>query len=330
MKFGCCVLPPHDPVGMRRFVQLAEELGYDRFWLADQTFHADPFVALGDVARAAGISLGLALTNPFTRHPVQIARAIATLRHLAPREDWVFAIGASNPKHVLAPLGMRLRNAATQTGTAITVIRDLLHGETVTCTDPRLDYEMTEVALEIDPCDDVDLYLGTRGPRMLQQGGRVADGVIVEALFTPEAISWASGEILKGQVEAGRERPPAYVAWQITEVLEAGEPVPDHAVAFAHHLMSTTHESVLSRLGFDPELIAVVKTGDRPEAVPDWAVKTFAAMDTAERLRERVAQAADAGAEMWSCSFTGSPEETVRSMRRFAEEVIQPVRAAGI
>ncbi|WP_420115107.1 LLM class flavin-dependent oxidoreductase [Pseudactinotalea sp.] len=330
MKFGCCVLPPQDPMQMRDFVHLAAELGYDRLWLADQTFHADPFVALADAARESDLPLGLALTNPFTRHPVQIARAIATLRHLTGRTNWIFALGASNPRHVLAPLGMELRNAATQTGTALTVIRDLLRGERVTCVDPRLDFQLSDVALEVDPCDDVELYLGTRGPRMLQTGGRVADGVIVEALFTPEAIAWAKGEIATGQDTSETGQPPSYVAWQITEVLEPGEPVPEHAAAFARHLMSTTHESVLARLGFDPELTALVKAGDRPEQVPDWAIKTFAAMDTSENLRERVRHAAEAGAEMWSCSFTGPPEETGASMRRFAEQVIAPLRAAGL
>ncbi len=52
---------------------------------------------------------------------------------------------------------------------------------------------------------------------------------------------------------------PTYVAWQVTEVLDEGQPIPDHAVQFAKHLMSTTHESVLERVGFEHTLIDTVE-----------------------------------------------------------------------
>lgn len=326
-EFSCCILPPHDPREMGRFIDLASELGFDRFWLSDQTFHTDPFVMLLEAAgHGRHLPLGLALTNPFTRHPVQIARAIATLRHLVPRDNWVFALGAANPRHVLAPLGISSRNPATATSTALSAVRRLLAGETVSVHDSRIDYELSEVRLEIDPVDDVALYLGTRGPRMLYEGGRTADGMIVEALFTPDAISWAGEHIRRGRQAAGRADDPHYVAWQVTELLDPGEPIPDHAAAFARHLMSTTHESVLARFGFDPKLIGVVKAADPDSAVPDWAIQRFVAAGTADQLQQRVLQAAAAGVNSWSCSYSGGAAQTAAAMRRFADQVIRPLR----
>lgn len=330
MEFSCCILPPRQPREMRAFARLAEELGFDRFWVSDQTFHSDPFVMLLELARYVRLPLGLALTNPFTRHPAQIARAIATVRHLAPRPDWAFALGAANPRHVLAPLGMPLRNAATQTGTALSVVRDLLAGNEVNCIDSRLDYRLEGIRLEIEPVTDVGLYLGTRGPRMLREGGARADGVIVEALFAPEAVEWARGEIRTGRAESTLPGEPRYVAWQVTEVLAPGEAVPGHAAAFAKHLMSTTHDSVLARVGFSPELIATVKADGAVADVPDWAVRRFAAVDTAEHLQAAVLAAQRAGAGAWSCSFSGSAEETAAGMKRFATEVIAPLRIEGM
>lgn len=330
MEFSCCVLPPRQPRKMRELAVFAEELGFDRFWVSDQTFHSDPFVMLLELAQSVRLPLGLALTNPFTRHPVQIARAIATVRHLVPRPDWVFALGASNPRHVLAPLGIAQRNAATQTGRALGVVRDLLAGEEVHCVDPRLDYELDGVRLEMEPMTDVALYLGTRGPRMLREGGAHADGVIVEALFTREAIQWARGEIRQGRDRLALPNEPHYVAWQVTEVMDPGEAVPEHAANFAKHLMSTTHEDVLARVGFPDDLIASVKASGAAADVPDWAVRRFAAVDTAENLRATVVSANDVGAGSWSCSFSGSPKETAAGMKRFATEVIAPLRADGL
>lgn len=120
---------------------------------------------------------------------------------------------------------------------------------------------------------------------------------------------------------------PTYVAWQVTEVLDEGQPIPDHAVQFAKHLMSTTHESVLERVGFEHTLIDTVEGGGPEIVVPPWAVQQFAAIGTPAELIERIAAAHAAGADSWSCSFTGTPQETAASMTRFAEQVMKPLRS---
>lgn len=109
---------------------------------------------------------------------------------------------------------------------------------------------------------------------------------------------------------------PTYVAWQVTEVLDEGQPIPDHAVQFAKHLMSTTHTLIDTVEGGGPEIV-----------VPPWAVQQFAAIGTPAELIERIAAAHAAGADSWSCSFTGTPQETAASMTRFAEQVMKPLRS---
>lgn len=104
-------------------------------------------------------------------------------------------------------------------------------------------------------------------------------------------------------------------------------PIPDHAVQFAKHLMSTTHESVLERVGFEHTLIDTVEGGGPEIVVPPWAVQQFAAIGTPAELIERIAAAHAAGADSWSCSFTGTPQETAASMTRFAEQVMKPLRS---
>lgn len=328
MEFSCCLLPPYDPRGLVRMAHIAAELGYDRVWLPDQSLRCDPFVALAYLAREVDVPLGLAITNPFSRHPVQIARSIATVYHVTGRRDWKFAMGASNPRHVLQPMGLRMRNSAHQIGASVSVIRRLLAGERVTYEDARSDFVLDDVAIELDPvpADEAKILVGTRGPQTMLEAGRHADGILVEGLFTPQGIAWARQKIAEG---AGSRPMGAfdYTAWQVTEVVDEGSAIPEHAAAFARVLMSTTHPSVLRSLGFDDELVARVKDPEHDaRPVPDWAIKSLIAAGTPEVLRERVSAAASAGAQGWACSFTGDIDETLTSMTRFAREVITQVR----
>ena len=57
IEFHVCVIPPSDPRVARELARHAQELHFDRFWVSDQTFHADPFVLLADLADRTSIPL---------------------------------------------------------------------------------------------------------------------------------------------------------------------------------------------------------------------------------------------------------------------------------
>src|SRR5438874_11302359 len=97
-------------MSIRRTVELArrlEERGYDVLFIPDQTFHRDPFVVLALCAEATSrIGLGLAVTNPYTRHPVQIARAAGVLAEIS-GSRFSLGLGAGNLPRVLRGFGMQ-------------------------------------------------------------------------------------------------------------------------------------------------------------------------------------------------------------------------------
>src|SRR4029077_17119641 len=116
---------------------------------------------------------------------------------------------------VLAPLGVLTQKPARHLRVAVETIRALAAGETVSIDDPELLFALHDVKLDIDPPPPFDLYIGTRGPRMLETAGAVADGAIVEAQFTISGIEWANKHLNRGSKRAGRgrfDRP--YIAWQ--------------------------------------------------------------------------------------------------------------------
>jgi 5,10-methylenetetrahydromethanopterin reductase len=329
IEFHVCVIPPSDPRVARHLATHAHELHFDRFWVSDQTFHADPFVLLADLAERTKIPLGLGVTNPYTRHPVQLARAMATIANLYPERDWIFGLGTANPQHVLAPLGMSPKNGPRHVRVAIETIRRLTTGESVTVADPHLGFALDSVSLAIDP-SRLSLYVGTRGPQMLEHAaGTVADGVLVEGQLTRPGIEWARALLDAGSRQEGRacfDRP--YVSWQLTQVLREGEAIPAHAREFATMLIASTAGATLERMGVPSEVAQLIKSGQLAASdVPPEEVAKFVAAGTAAEISRLVNMARDAGASAWAAVFTGPPEDAERAMTEFGRGVIARFRS---
>ena len=95
MRLSCGLIPGPDCVAQ---AQLAEELGYERVWLADSiAIYEDIWIWLGQLATATDrIGLGTGVLVPHTRHVMTTASAIATMEELAPgRMAYAFGTGAS-------------------------------------------------------------------------------------------------------------------------------------------------------------------------------------------------------------------------------------------
>jgi 5,10-methylenetetrahydromethanopterin reductase len=80
-------------------------------------------------------------------------------------QEWMDQMGARTP----SPL--------TTLDEAITIVRRLLDGDTVTFEGSV--FTMREVALDAPPSDPPPVLAGVRGPRSLELAGRVADGVVL-------------------------------------------------------------------------------------------------------------------------------------------------------
>lgn len=120
---------PTQPV--KRLVDLAllaEDLGAEVCLVADEGTERDVYVALTAILLASEkLVVGPAITNPYSRHPVTTAAAIATLSELSPGRVW-HGLGVGGSR-VLEPLQLKPQRPFTALKEAFVMNRRLLEGK---------------------------------------------------------------------------------------------------------------------------------------------------------------------------------------------------------
>jgi 5,10-methylenetetrahydromethanopterin reductase len=329
VRFGAAFFPSMPVVDVADLARLAEDLGYRDLWIPDQSFHRDPFLVLARCAEAtSSIRLGVAVTNPVTRHPVQIARAAATLAEISGGR-FVLGLGAGNRTTVLASLGLPTDRAHVRIAEAIDVCRRLLDGERISTSGPTM--TLDGIALESPPGARVPIFVGSRGPAVLRLAGRKADGAFVEAMFTPAGIEYATAELARGARQVGRDPSSVeVVAWQAirlsTTVAAASE---RRFRAWAALLMRSTRPEVLERIGIPRLTIrsvvdAFAVSGEEAAAslVPDDAVRRLVLSGDPDAVAAQLAGLRARGIDTVSIIGFGNTEVIQDTLRRFALDVM--------
>jgi len=338
VKLGVA-LPLEAPVGeLLALAERVERLGYDALWANDDRLQHDVFSVLAAMAeRTEAIGLGPGVTNPYSRHPALIATAIATLDELSGGRARI-GLGAGGTNH--RALGIRREAPAAALREALTVIRGLLGGERVTvdgrvvrAQDARLDFTPRRA--------DVPLYIGARGPRVLEVAGELADGVIVGNLATPAGWDYALGRVRAGAARAGREPTDVRLcAWLYTCV--ADDPaVASAAIAPMVATSLATSRPILSELGVEmPAAFAesmerrgwsldAETTAEAARTLPVDVIDTFGLAGTPEECRRRLGALLDAHpaiCEVTIVPFAPAGGDIAETITRFIDEVArQPV-----
>jgi len=327
-------LPPVDPVA--QLVDMAEEverLGYRHLWINDERLERDAFTVLAATApRTKHILLGPGVTNPYSRHPALVATAVATLDELSGGRA-VLGLGAGGTNH--RALGIDRRAPVTALREAVEVIRGLwagqavsMDGRVVRAHEAKLDFAAARTRIPI--------YIGARGPRVLELAGAVADGVIVGNVATREGWSYALDRIAAGAENAGRNAHEiALTAWLYSCVADDEDEALDAIRPMAATSLVTSRP-VLSELGI--EMPAEFRAGmeargwrlDRESvteagaALPAAIVRRFGIAGTPETCRNRLGELLDAFPQISQVTIVpfGARGGTVLdTVRRFAGEV---------
>ena len=182
--FGLWLFPDHDAGTMADVVVEAENAGLDELWLGDEGPARDPLVTLAAAApRTTRIGLGVAVTNPYLRHPAATASAFGTLAELAPGRV-VLGLGAGGGL-ALGPVGLDRPQPLTRVAEAVRIARAVLCG---TSTEG---YQVPPHAIR---APDVRIFIGARGERLNRLASDVADGVFLGGVplpMTATTLGWA-------------------------------------------------------------------------------------------------------------------------------------------
>jgi 5,10-methylenetetrahydromethanopterin reductase len=332
-------LPPSAPVA--DLVALAEEverLGYRYLWVNDERLERDPFTVLAAMAqRTDRVRLGPGVTNPYSRHPALIATATATLDELSGGRA-VLGLGAGGTNH--RALGIERKAPVTALRDAIELVRDLWAGSTTTveghvvrAREAKLDFAVQR--------PQIPIYIGGRGPRVLELSGEVADGVIVGNVATREGWAYALDRIAAGAARAGRDvgeiRLTAWlyacVADDEDEALDAIRPMAATSLVTSRPVlgelgieMPDDFRARMEARGWSLDREVVAEAGAK---LPAELVHRFGIAGTPDSCRGRLARLLEAFPQISQVAivpFAPRGGAVVSTLRRFIDEVaLEPV-----
>lgn len=329
MKFGFGAKPSEHFRSYLELVQYAETLGFDYAWVPDQTFYRDPFAILAALTFSTKhIQLGIGVTNPYTRHPAMVARAIATLDEMAPYR-FQLGIGAGNKKELLNPLGIDEAHAGGKCREMAEIVRALLSGEVVEY--KGLYFRVSGIKMNFDPNPNIPIYIAGRGPLVLQAAGEVADGAIIGGLCTASGITYALDQIQKGAAKSARDpKRMDIVSWVTCYVTEEREKALEDLKPVVAHIIGGAPEIVLKATGLDPNVVHKIKTIYFEEGIPQAAqyvteecVDAFTIVGDGAQCVQHIKDLEKAGITQLSMLMPpGTVEQGKNYLQRFADSVI--------
>ncbi|MGH2655911.1 MAG: LLM class flavin-dependent oxidoreductase [Actinomycetota bacterium] len=189
-----------DMTEWRRLAPICEELGFDTLWHSNERFYREMWVRMTVSAMVTErIGLGGAVVDPFAVHPVITAQSLATVAELSDGRA-MLALGAGGSGFPM--MGIRRERPARALREALTVMKPLLAGETVSLEGDAVTARAAR--LHFVPPSLVPLWVATRGDHTLRLAGELADGAIVATYARPAEVRAALGVVEEGARRAGR------------------------------------------------------------------------------------------------------------------------------
>jgi len=176
-------------------IKREEELGFDYAWFPDSHLLApEPFIlATLALQTTTRLRAGPLLTNPVTRHPVQIASAAATLGTVAPGRA---AVGIGAGDTAVHTIGRKAARVG-EVGAALALVRALLAGAA-----PDLGSRLPPSGLRLRA--SAEIWGAASGPRAAFAAGAAADVIVLRCGLHPANLNALADAAEAGARQAGR------------------------------------------------------------------------------------------------------------------------------
>jgi 5,10-methylenetetrahydromethanopterin reductase len=252
---------PYTVQEMTRAVELAEQSGFESAWMANDIGGRDPYIAL---ARWAAVTerlrLGVAVSNPYTRHPVELAQTIATLDEASGGRS-ILGLGTGASWRSL--IAGRWTKPLAYLKESVQVMRELwslpattFQGAPVSIRDSDWIWP-TETTIAFR--SRIPIYVGAGGPQMTRLAARIGDGLLI-AIFKFLSTIEAQVKLFRAAAqEFGRESESLEIA-PLIGIWVAQHPsefdVMRRVIAFE---LSRLNEAVAVEQGLEIEPFRVIK-----------------------------------------------------------------------
>src|SRR5580692_678169 len=208
VRIGVSLGTAGTPAGFAAAVDLLEQAGVDSLWLPENVYSpvVEPFTGMAfALSRTRKLKVGSGISVLPGRHPVLVAKQLASLAGLAPgRVLPVFGLQPAQPaERVLFPVPPGQRGAVFDE--ALTLLRLMLAGDEVSFHGSFFTVEGASVGPL--PAKPLDIWLGGSAPAGLRRVGRLADGWL-GSLLTPAEARDAVATINAAAGQAGRQVDP--------------------------------------------------------------------------------------------------------------------------
>ncbi len=208
VRIGIALGAAGGPAGFGAAVDRLEASGIDSLWLSELVYgpSVEPFVGMAyALSRTSRLKVGTGVAVLPGRHPVLVAKQIASLAALAPgRVLPVFGLKPARPAEVpLFPVPAGRRAAVFDE--SLELLRLLLRQQQVSFGGEF--FSVQSASIGRPPDKPIDIWLGGSAPGALRRVGRLGDGWLASFL-TPAEARVSRLAIQAAAAEAGREVEP--------------------------------------------------------------------------------------------------------------------------
>jgi alkanesulfonate monooxygenase SsuD/methylene tetrahydromethanopterin reductase-like flavin-dependent oxidoreductase (luciferase family) len=280
-----------------RAAQLADDLGYDSFWLPE-AWGYEVFSLLAEMAVSTKrIKLGTGIVNVYSRTPGLIAMSAATIDELS-EGRFILGIGVSGAKVIEGFHGRPFAKPLTTVRDVVKACRTLFAGGRLSDAGAEL-AEYRPFKLELKPRADIPIYIAALKQKAIEQIGECADGWM-PAFWPYEKTGEGRAWIEAGAKRAGRDASKIVTAPFTTAIplgAEGGAQMAKQIISFYIGGMGDYYIELLTRFGFGDDC------------------KKIAALYQDKATR---AQAADAvpARMIEALTIAGDPQACIEEMRR--------------
>ena len=300
MKYGLAIWLDQPLDAVCDLAVTAEEAGFADVWLPDHYFLRDVYAAQALIAtRTTSVRLATGIAAIQLRHPALIASAAATIAECSGGRA-VIGIGPGGHEFP-SQFAMRPKSPLTMLREAVEIIRQLSSGPA----DFRGDYfcaDGSALGWRVYP---PPIFLSARGPRMLELGGEIADGIIVHGIHG-DFIDYVRARVAHGAARAGRDPGECRIAVMLDVEVDSDEAAAIDRLKSRCTLMAggSYADELIPVYGFDPGAVATLRSAlndpivAEARYVTDDMVRAFAVGGTVETVAEQLGNLRGLGVDL--------------------------------